>query len=92
MTDALDAWMANEDEEETQPLRHLTMTEELMWTQLDIRARELALTEAVKVHSDISKIVRDDGSRATPNVLFLARAFYDFLTGEHDADPTEQSQ
>ena len=30
MTDALDAWMTNEDEEATQPLRHLTMTEELM--------------------------------------------------------------
>jgi hypothetical protein len=28
----------------------------------------------------------------TSNIVFTARAFYDFLTGEHDAAPTEQSQ
>jgi len=87
MTDALDAWMANEDEEETQPLRHLTMTEELMWTRLDIRARELALKSALRAHGTTP------GDRMTAaNIVFTARAFYDFLTGEHDADPTEQSQ
>jgi len=87
MTDALDAWIANEDEE-TQPLRHLTMTEELMWTRLDIRARELALEKAVQVFGTAP------GARDTiaQSIVFTARAFYDFLTGEHDAAPTEQSQ
>lgn len=87
MTDALDAWIVGEDEEETQPLRHLTMTEELMWTRLDIRARELALESALRAHGPTP------GDRmTTSNIVFTARAFYDFLTGEHDADPTEQSQ
>ena len=86
MTDALDAWIVGEDEEETQPLRHLTMTEELMWTQLDIRARELALKMAIKAN------VYSEPPSVTGSIVFTARAFYDFLTGEHDADPTEQSQ
>lgn len=70
-------------------------TEQMFYLQLDVRARELALDKAVQVHTTMSAISHPDGSRIEPNVLFLARAFYDFLTGESDpnlTDPTEQSQ
>jgi hypothetical protein len=67
--------------------RPFDLGEELMWTQLDIRARELALKSALRAHGPTP------GDRmTTSNIVFTARAFYDFLTGEHDADPTEQSQ
>ena len=84
MTDIVDE-MCEDDGPANRPF---DLGEELMWTRLDIRARELALKSA------INTFVRAPGERHNipQQVLFAARAFYDFLTGEHDADPTEQSQ
>lgn len=83
MTDLVDE-MCEDDGPANRPF---DLGEELMWTQLDIRARELALKSALRAHGPTP------GDRmTTSNIVFTARAFYDFLTGEHDAAPTEQSQ
>jgi len=83
MTDLVDE-MREDDGPANRPF---DLGEELMWTHLDIRARELALKSALRAHGPTP------GDRmTTSNIVFTARAFYDFLTGEHDADPTEQSQ
>ena len=82
MTDLVDE-MCEDDGPANRPF---DLGEELMWTRLDIRARELALKMAVKAN------VYSEPPSVTGSIVFTARAFYDFLTGEHDADPTEQSQ
>ena len=84
MTASLEDWI---DEPDDEIARRPSATDEMLYLSLDIRARELALKSALRAHGPTP------GDRmTTSNIVFTARAFYDFLTGEHDADPTEQSQ
>ena len=69
-------------------LTQLTATQADMLLHLDVRAREVALDRAVDLHRGSAHIT----DTATQSTLFTARAFYDFLTGESDADVEDDPQ
>lgn len=69
-------------------LARLTATQADMLLHLDVRAREVALERAVELHRGVS----DASATTTQHIIFTARAFYDFLTGESDEDVEDDPQ